>query len=154
MTDALADCQRLAVLGAGSVLCGDDAAGMLLAERLQEAGPGPRLLPLAGSTAPENFTGLIKEYAPDKLLIVDAAFIGLPVGEMAMIDPAEVKGVSFSTHMLPFTVLIDYLAQETGVATLILGVQPGQTEFATEPGPAIVAAMEELAALLLDRFKD
>lgn len=145
--------RRLAVLGAGSVLCGDDAAGMLLAERLQ-AHPRHDLLALAGSTAPENFTGQIKDFAPELLLIVDAAFIGREVGEIALIEADQVKGVSFSTHMLPFTVLIDYLRRETGIETLIVGIQPGPTEFATEPGPLIVAAAEQLADFLLGFYPE
>ena len=152
LDQALAGCAKLAVLGAGSELCGDDAAGMLLAAGLQAAGPNPALLALAGSTAPENFTGLVKSYQPDLLLLVDAAFVGSQVGEIRLIDAAEVKSFSFSTHMLPFTVLIDYLRRETGVETLILGIQPGQTEFATEPSAGIKAAVAEVAGSLLAKF--
>jgi len=148
----LAGCAKVAVLGAGSELCGDDAAGMLLIQCLLEAGVPPALLPLAGSTAPENFTGQIKAYGPDLLLLVDAAFVGGEIGDISLIAADQVKSVGFSTHLLPFSVLIDYLRQETGLETLILGIQPGQTEFATEPCGRICAAVEELAAYLLDRF--
>ena len=148
----LAGCCKLAVLGAGSELCGDDAAGMLLVQRLQEAGPPPELLPLAGSTAPECFTGQIKAYQPDLVLLVDAAFVGHQVGDISLIEAADVRSISFSTHMLPFNVLIDYLRQEAGIETLILGIQPGETEFATAPCSRIQAAAEEIAAYLLRKF--
>jgi len=148
----LSSCVKVAVLGAGSELCGDDAAGMLLVQRLVEAGAPPALLPLAGSTAPENFTGQIKAFRPDLLLLVDAAFVGGEIGDISLIKADQVKSVSFSTHMLPFTVMIDYLRQETGLETLILGIQPGETEFATAPCGRICSAVEELAAYLLGRF--
>lgn len=142
----LAGCSRLAVLGAGSILCGDDAAGMLLIERLRELLPpdGSSLL-LAGSTAPENFTGPIRDYRPDLLLLADAAHLDLPVGAIGFIPADAVDEAGFSTHMLPLGVTLNYLAAETGCRVLIVGVQPGATEFASDPCPAVLAAVEELA---------
>ena len=60
----MAGASKTVVLGAGSVLCGDDAAGMLVVELIQKAiGENTDcLLPLAGSTAPENFSGVIRDY--------------------------------------------------------------------------------------------
>lgn len=145
----LAEAKKVAVLGAGSILCGDDAAGMLLIERLQELLPadGSSLL-MGGSTAPENFTGQIRTFQPDTLILVDAAFFDAAVGEIALLDRKNIKGIGFSTHMLPLHVMLDYIESEIGCHIIIVGIQPGETEFATEPSQAVKDAVAELAAFL------
>jgi len=142
--------EKLAILGIGSILCGDDAAGMLLVERLEQILPKDgRTLLMGGSTAPENFIGVIKNYAPDTLVVVDAAYIGGELGEIGFIDRANIEAAGFSTHMLPFPVLLDYLEKETHCNIIILGIQPGETEFATDPCETVLASVEELTAFFV-----
>jgi hydrogenase 3 maturation protease len=144
---AIADAQKVAVLGAGSILCGDDAAGMLVAQKLQElAGDNPRLLALEGSTAPENFTGVIRNFHPDLLILVDAAYIEGETGDMALLSLEQQLGMSFSTHMLPFGILLDFMCSEIDCRTVVIGIKPDQVEFATEPGVAVSNAASDLAA--------
>ncbi len=148
-------CRRLAILGAGSELCGDDAAGMLLIWRLQELlADQEQVLLLAGSTAPENFTGEIRRYQPDLLLLVDAAHIGGEIGRIAEIDLAEIRGMDFSTHMLPLDVMLRYLAQEVGCRIRILGIQPGQTEFASPACSRVKQSVEDLAQCIAQGLRE
>jgi hydrogenase 3 maturation protease len=86
---------RLAILGAGSVLKADDAAGVRVAEALQAALTPercPNLLLCAGETAPENFSGKIKGFAPTHLLVLDAADLGRAPGAIVEIQPKDVGG--------------------------------------------------------------
>ena len=143
----LKNSHRIAVLGAGSELCGDDAAGMLVAHKLKEiADDHPNFLAMEGSTAPENFIGVIRSFAPDTLIIVDAAYIDGEIGEIAIIDPNNIDGMSFSTHMLPFKVLINYIKSEVQCDVVVIGIKPGNVEFATEPSMAIEQAADILTA--------
>jgi hydrogenase 3 maturation protease len=123
--------KRPAILGAGSSLMADDAAGVMITDSLIERfGPAPGSFAVySGGTAPECFTGEIKRFSPDLVLIIDAADMGLAPGEIRSIDPAAVSGVSFSTHMLPLKVMLDYLHKEIGCRTAIIGIQPGSLEF-------------------------
>ncbi len=141
---------RLAVLGVGSVLRSDDAAGMEVVRRLEE-----RLSPLppevslfAGETAPENLCGCIKRFHPTHLLMIDAADLGLSPGECAQIDPALVGGPTFLSHMLPLKLMTDYLIQETGAAVTLLGIQYQTLEFDGPLSPAIERAVENVCAAL------
>jgi hydrogenase 3 maturation protease len=148
----------LVVLGVGSELRGDDAAGVLVAARLgetaQEAAPRPGLHAIPGGTAPENHTGEIKALRPAGIIIVDAADMGEPPGTVRVIPLDRVGGVSFSTHTLPLNVVAEYLRMETGAAVVILGIQPlamdfdGPVSAETEAGVALaVEGLRELAAL-------
>ena len=142
----LCHAQKIAVLGAGSELCGDDAAGMLVARQLNEmAADKENFLAMEGSTAPENFVGVIRSFAPEVLVIVDAAYIDGEIGDIAIVDPQNIDGMSFSTHMLPFKVLINYIKSEVACEVIVLGIKPGNVEFATEPAAVIKQAADKLA---------
>lgn len=139
------DGKRYAVMGVGSELRNDDAAGMHFAKTLAALRSEERLTVLEGSTAPENFTGVIKAFKPDLLFIVDAAFMGLEVGEIRLLDGGSIGGISFSTHMLPLPLMLDYLEAECGCRTVILGIQPQNTEQGLEMCEAVRRAAERLA---------
>jgi len=120
--------QKYAVLGIGSVLRSDDGAGMYFIELIRDSFQKSDMLLIEGSTAPENFTGVIKSFAPDKLFIVDAAHMGLLPGETKVVPACEISGVSFSTHMLPLSVMLKYLESEAGCEVFFFGIQPRSTE--------------------------
>ncbi|MCL2343813.1 MAG: hydrogenase 3 maturation endopeptidase HyCI [Firmicutes bacterium] len=151
LSEALADAKRVAVLGCGSVLAGDDAAGMRVAERLTELGaaaPRGDVRVYCGSTAPENFSGEIKRFGPDVLLVIDAADMGLRPGGTALIPVEEITGASFSTHMLPLRILLDYLRGECGCRACLLGIQGGCMEFGNGMTPPVSAAVDTVADML------
>ncbi len=136
---------KIAVLGAGSVLCGDDAAGMIVVEKLEQlAANKPNLITLGGSTAPENFIGVLRSFAPDLLIFVDAAYIDGEVGDIALIDENDITGLNFSTHMLPFGVLLSFIRAEIQCKIKIIGIKPGNMDFGTEASLIIVRAAEQI----------
>ena len=56
---------------------GDDAIGPYIADKLKDSD----INVIDCGTVPENYTGIVKKYNPDKLVIIDAADIGLKSGE-------------------------------------------------------------------------
>jgi len=148
LAEALAGAERVAVLGCGSVLAGDDAAGMAVAERLSDFNSSGDVRVYRGSTAPENFTGEIKRFRPDALLVIDAADMGAKPGEVGMIPTEEITGASFSTHMLPLRILLDYLREEIGCRVCLLGIQGAKMEFGTGMTPPVSAAVDAVAGAL------
>lgn len=145
---------RTAILGVGSVLRSDDGAGMYLIELLEREldGRGDLLL-LGGSTAPENFTGVIKDFAPDTLLVVDASQMNRETGTVELIPENRISGATFSTHMLPMPVMLSYLREECGCAVHVIGIQPESIEMGDEMCSAVRAAVETLAAEILEILK-
>ena len=124
--------RRLAVLGVGSTLRSDDCVGMYIVGRLIEIFSGedyPGLLFCQGETAPENFSGAIKNFRPDHILVFDAADIGKLPGEATEIDPAVIGGPTFCSHMLPLRLMLDYLVNETGANITLVGIQYQSLEF-------------------------
>jgi hydrogenase 3 maturation protease len=68
---------RVAVVGVGHELRGDDAAGVIAARLLKAvlADDDPVLV-VEGGSAPENHTGPLRRFAPDLVLLVDTAQMG------------------------------------------------------------------------------
>jgi len=150
-TQRLGGFARLAVLGVGSVLRADDAAGMevvrILEERLPVGRADVRLF--GGETAPENFSGSILRFAPTHLLIVDAADVNLSPGDFADICPEDVGGPSYCSHMLPIKLMVDYLARETGAHVTLLGIQYRTLTFDGPMSPEVTAAVDTVCDALL-----
>ncbi len=124
---------RVALLGVGSQLRGDDAAGIFVATKLSNLPPGigqtTRLKVFIGDTAPENLTGEIKKFNPTHLIIVDSADMHEKAGVVKLIDSDEASGFSSCTHSLPLKILTDYLFKSIGCRTTIIGIQPKTLDF-------------------------
>lgn len=120
---ALAD--RVAIVGVGNSLQGDDGAGQALIALLQEhVAVNRHILLLDGGTAPENQTGRLRQFQPDLVLLVDAAWMECEGGSIRVLDPDRLEGVSFSSHTLPLSMLTHYLRGEIGCEVLIIAIQP------------------------------
>ncbi|MEN6635922.1 MAG: hydrogenase maturation protease [Clostridiaceae bacterium] len=152
---AFADHKRICILGVGTELCHDDAAGLYLVDQLSSRLGVPigeasgRILLVNGGPAPENFSGLIREFHPDLLVVVDAAFLELPAGSIQLLPEERAAGLSFSTHMLPLPMLLSYLKLACSCETCLVGIQPATTE----QGIGMSARAMEGAELLASIFE-
>jgi hydrogenase 3 maturation protease len=167
----LGGARRVAVLGVGSDLRADDAAGLLaiaeIRRRLQkkrhparpnpetpspgstlcEIGSGSRsVLLIHASTVPESFTGEIRRFSPTHLILVDAAEFHLAPGSIGLIDADDAGGMSFCSHALPLGLVARYLSQETGCAVLVLGIQPFRVAFGVPMSADVEHSARVLAA--------
>jgi hydrogenase 3 maturation protease len=152
----------VAVVGIGQALRGDDAVGIKTAQALarrQRAGrreaPRPVSLSLTVVEAgplPESSTGPLRRFAPDLVLLVDAADMGEAPGTIRWLDCAEADAAAGSTHSLPLSLFSRYLTSELGCQVWLLGIQPADLTFGaplTDPvRRALRRVVEGLTALL------
>ncbi|HWQ58918.1 MAG TPA: hydrogenase 3 maturation endopeptidase HyCI [Clostridia bacterium] len=145
---------RVAVLGVGSELCRDDAAGLYAVERMRREPGLEKLLLLSGESAPENFTGVIKGFSPDALIVVDAAYMDLPAGSFQLLPYEKAAGLSFSTHMLPLPMLMDYIRAECGCRLYVIGIQPENTGQGLGISPRVREGARKLARMFGKAARD
>ena len=131
------------VFTVGSVLRGDDAAGPLLAKKVNDD-PVAGWTLIEGDQTPENELGYIKRLAPKFLLLVDAAEMGLDAGEVRVLrgDDVERKYL-FTTHSMPITYLLGQL-KDSCEEVLFLGIQPRNTDFFGPVTPEVRDAVEKI----------
>ena len=127
--------RKVALLGIGNELNGDDAAGVRIARSLlrrQRAGRISRpdfLLVLDAGLAPENVTGAVRRFGPDLVILVDAAEMGETPGTIHWLAWQDTTGVTAATHTLPPYMVAQYLAAELTCEVALIGIQPQDTSF-------------------------
>lgn len=143
---------RVAVVGVGQRLRGDDGAGPAVARRLA-ALAGASLQVVDAGHAPENCLGPIVRFGPDLILFVDAARGGLAPGELTWLRPDEADSRGGSTHTLSLAMLAAYLSAETGAAVHVLGIEPGEMAFGEGLSPVVEEAVAQAAATFTDYWR-
>ena len=128
--------KTLVILGMGSELRGDDGIGPCLSEKLSVFN-NESFLSINGDLVPENFTRELRDFQPNNIIIVDAAFMEKPAGHMKIISINEITGISFSSHSMPISVLGKYLSKEIGAGIYILGIQAANIDFGSEISPKV-----------------
>lgn len=141
----VANACRTAIVGIGNTLNGDDAAGPLVAQALcaltgsrasrsditpaAESAPATESAPAAvaifdAGPSPEAFTGPLRRFAPELILLVDAAELGEAPGTVRWFDWSQAGGLSASTHTLPPSLVAGFLVRELGCRVALIGIQP------------------------------
>ncbi len=140
---------RIVCLGVGNELNGDDVAGLLVLRLLKQQNvSGEHCLLLEAGPSPENFTAPVIRFAPDWVLVVDAAQMQARPGQIAYAGLDAVAGVSAFAHGLPLSMLGEYLVAETGCQFGLLGIQVLETGFGAPLSPRVEQAARRLARAL------
>lgn len=138
--------ERIAVLGIGSELRGDDAAGLKVLEKLGIAtGPRDDVALFHGGSAPENLTGAIRAFNPTHLIVIDAADLGKKPGFARILTGGEIEGTTFSTHSLPISIILRYLRSTVNAKEIVIGIQPQCLEFDSPVTDCIAGTIESLS---------
>ncbi len=144
---------RLALVGVGHELCGDDAVGTRIAGMLRPLLAGDEeVLVIEAGPAPENFTSVLRRFQPDLVLLVDSALMDEPPGTVRWLRWQDTEGVSASTHTLPLHIFASFLIAELGCAMALLGIQPEQTYADAPLTPHVQAAAENIVSTLADYY--
>ncbi len=141
---------RIAIVGIGQELLGDDAVGLMIVRALMSVpSDQQRMLVVEGGQAPENQTGVLRRFLPNLVLLVDAAQMGAASGEVRWLTFEELEGLSASTHTLPLSMFAQYLRAEVGCEVILLGIQPAQMEFGMDLSPTVQKAMDDVVQELV-----
>jgi hydrogenase maturation protease HycI len=142
---------RVAILGIGNELRGDDAAGIAVVRAMAPAAH-ERLLIVEGGPAPENQTGRLRFFQPDLVVLVDAAELGEDPGTVRWLEWQEAVGLSASTHTTPPSMLALFLVESLGCKVVLVGIQPQDIGFDTPLTAPVAAAVSRVVAELISLY--
>ena len=149
------DKSRIAIVGIGNVLRYDDAAGILVARKLLTSrfiSDLNTVLILDAGHAPENRTADLRRFAPDVILLIDAADMNELPGTIRWIDMDELDGMSASTHTLPLSMLAKYLMLELNCKIALLGIQPKSNDVGEAVSSEVAEAIDVVVKTLSELF--
>jgi hydrogenase 3 maturation protease len=144
--------RRVAFVGLGQELRGDDAAGVLAvrrlagSERCRRAGEARGTAPFffEAGPLPEAAAGALRRYAPEWVVFLDAASFEAAPGTIGWIEPGDAAGTAPGTHAWPLSAFAAYLRSELGCRVAILGIQPECMDFDTPATVAVERAVGEI----------
>ncbi len=143
---------RVAVVGIGHELRGDDGAGVALARQLNGRLPDSLYLVIEAGPAAENCYGLLRRFLPDLVLFVDAALMDQTPGTVRWLEWPDVSSTLTSTHTLSLDMLATFLRAELGCEVTLIGIQPAHSLVDAPLSPAVreavLATAEELMEIL------
>ena len=114
--------KKIAIIGAGNILRGDDAVGVLIAYRLKRLAPRKALV-LIGEVYPESYLDVIaKDNEITYVVYIDAVDAGERLGTAMFVDIDEIPQGLFDTHKLPLKFFWSYL-KKIGKKLIIIGIQ-------------------------------
>ncbi|AER66330.1 hydrogenase maturation protease [Thermovirga lienii DSM 17291] len=109
------------IWGLGNELLGDDAAGVVLARKIQQD-PPPFCTAYECGLTPENFLKTIDPQTTKTLLVVDAADLGAEPGSTFLLSLDEEESVNFSSHGLPLGLMLE--PYRNLVEIVLIAIQP------------------------------
>lgn len=136
---------RVCVVGIGHPLRGDDGAGPAVVDMLQS---GPDYLCLDAGPAPENYAEAIARFAPDHVILIDAADFGGVVGEVRLFDATEIGAAGVSSHAPSLKMLARYLEARSACRVHLLAIQPLSLHFGQPLSPPVDNAVRTCASAL------
>lgn len=151
LSSELGEPPRVAIVGIGNPLRNDDAAGILVARELQRrecAADASHLLIVQAGHAPENITGELRSFAPELVLLIDAAEMRDVPGAICWVPIQAIDGMSASTHSLPLSMLARYLTLELNCMVALIGIQPKSNDF----GETVCAKVSQAIAEIVDEI--
>jgi hydrogenase maturation protease len=123
----LKEAHRIAIIGIGDELSPFDCLGMLAAREIEKLHL-PNFTVFFAGTVPENVTAQIRRFQPDNVILLDSADMGVRPGTIAVLKPGRIQANLVSTHVIPLSAIMKFIAQDSKTRVTLLGIQPDVSE--------------------------
>ncbi len=160
---------RVAVMGIGNPLRGDDAVGCIVARKLRRAfawvpaGESDRassddaevttVAIVEAEEIPESYLDVLEAARPAVVVLVDAADLGCAPGALTLVEGARLDDHTTFTHRTPLAPLVRFLEQRTGATVLLAAIQPGGERWAESLSGEVEDTANRLANILWDALR-
>ncbi len=165
LTNKLKNCKKLAIVGVGNEMKGDDGFGIKVIKNLlnhyKKIYPNidenkevniidNKLILINSGVVPENFTDILKKEKPTHILIIDAAIMGKNYGDIDIINPDDIDEIHFSTHSLPMSLIVKYINYYINTDVVIIGIEPICLDFGKKLSPLILKKCDDFTKDLIN----
>ncbi|NOX71075.1 MAG: hydrogenase 3 maturation endopeptidase HyCI [Candidatus Micrarchaeota archaeon] len=141
---------KIAIIGVGNDMKGDDGIGPLVAERFFEKVKDAHDTILTKTYAPENIIGKIISFDPDVVVVFDAAIFGGAPGECRLIEREELTTFSMSTHNAPLGIFFEIIKESSKATIYLIGIQVESTHFGNKISEKVMSSVPSALSLAND----
>lgn len=120
---------KIVFVGLGNPLRRDDAAGLLILEKISMSRHFKNAHFIKAYTTPESHLEEILNYHPEIVVIIDAADWGGRDGEMTWIEGREIENFAISTHTYSISLIEKYLKLNARLEVKYLVIQPANMQY-------------------------
>ncbi len=139
--------QRIAFIGLGNPIKGDDGVGVYISDKLIEITNSQVPYILSCYHVPANYLGKIVNYNPDYVIFIDAIFHpDFSPGDIVIIGSSKIQEVdSFTTHYQSYDTIIKFIETELDkqMDYIVLGINVTEIEL-NDPISSIVENSAEI----------
>jgi len=141
------------VVGVGNSLRGDDAVGVLIAERIEGQ---VAATVFHAYDVPENYAVKAANLRPGVVLLVDAADMRLPAGSVRLLVAEDLPPVPGASHRPSLEMFAAFVRLECGAESYVLGVQPDMehVDLGADMSAGVLRALDAVEGVLLDVLSD
>ncbi len=144
---------KILIIGVGNRMRADDAIGPMAIDRLQASGNlSSDCLLIDAGEVPENALGKVDEFAPSRVLLIDACDWGGELGELRIFSTEEIINLPIrmlSTHGVPLSFWVQMtLMEHPNLNIELLGIQVGDLTFNNPLTPPVASALNRINAFL------
>jgi hydrogenase maturation protease len=149
--------RRIAVVGVGNILMGDEGVGVRSVEALRREDLPEGVELFDGGTAFHALVGELKRF--DKLIVVDAVRGGKPPGTMyrfALEEVEETRELMLSLHDIGVveTLTLERLIHRIPEEVVFIGIEPEKIEPSMELSPALKEKLPILIQRVLKEIQE
>lgn len=142
---------KIAILGIGNEIKGDDGLGPAIAKKLSKLFTNNEDITIFdGGTVPENYTGSIRKENPSHIILVDAVEMKEEPGYIRVVQKDEIANYNISTHAMPVSFLIKYMETTIDAEIILIGIQPKQMELDQNISKKIEESIDKVVNALFE----
>lgn len=151
LTEQLKDFFRgkVAILGIGNSMRGDDCCGAELAKRIN--GKVAAEVFECGAT-PENFVDPLINSRPDAILVIDSYDLQKSPGTIKLFQSSSLNNLDFSTDTHSSQIFVDFLYRKSQANVAFLVIQPSRNKLNLEMSKEVQEAVSKLEEIVLKIF--
>ncbi len=138
---------RLAVVGIGRELNGDEAAGVIAARKLRGLESRQLRVVDAGAT-PDNVTGLLGQFQPALVLLIVAVQLNKFPGTIRWFDWRDTIGLDAPPQLLPPYAIARCFVDDVGCEVALIAIQPRDNSSGAPLSADVHSAVNEIVAAL------
>ena len=142
--------KKICIMGIGNFDRADDYSGIAIIENLEKIDFSENIKIINSGPVPEAFTGVIKDFEPDVLVIVDAAMMDEKPGKIRVFSEKDVDDAYMVTpHKVSMTMYMKYLRHYLkDIKGVFIGVQPFSLSYMEEMSPQVKDSVDFISEYL------